>query len=359
MAAALITSTIETAEWEYIDRNKGAMACWSALKNRHQSEGPIKQVQLLQEALTTQCTKSTPLPITADRICTAIDRAYDMGDISRDLLKCIALLGSLGRDFPHLRSIITRDISAATAKNPFTSVQLRSYLDGEQSLLNSDSKRSPAADSIALSARTRSGSQIVCTNCKRNGHTAAYCISPGGGMAGKTIDESKQARRRDQGEGKVASMPAPAATVPQKGKVSVKVHGADGRAYFMTVDAEDLTAPTIDPKMEFAGIAAVHSIPSDPVPQPDFFEHPDAAEYLGWLAIEEEGITALNASITPQPSHKSQIHNSPFWMDTGASVHISPESSDFTSISPIAHRSIKGLGGTSVIAKGIGTINLR
>ena len=163
-------------------------------------------------------------------------------------------------------------------------------------------------------------------------------------MAGKTIDESKQARRRDQGEGTAPVVTA--VTVPQKGKVSVKVHGSDGRAYFMTVNAEDLTAPAIDPKMEFAGITAVHSIPSDPIPQPDLFEHPDTAEYSGWLAIEEEGITALNASIIPQPSYKSQTHNSLFWMDTGASVHISPESSDFTSISPIAHQSVKGLGGT-------------
>ena len=136
----LITSTIETAEWEYINCDKGATACWSALKNYHQSKGPIRQVQLLQEALTTQCTKSTLLPITADRICTAIDRAYDMGNISKDLLKCIALLSSLGCDFPHLHSIITHNISAAMAKNPFTSVQLCSSLDGEQSLLNSDSK---------------------------------------------------------------------------------------------------------------------------------------------------------------------------------------------------------------------------
>ena len=108
-------------------------------------------------------------------------------------------------------------------------------------------------------------------------------------MAGKTIDESKQARHHDLGEGT-----APAVTVPQKRKVSVKVHGADGRAYFMTVNAEDLTAPAIDSKMEFVGIVAVHSISSNPIPQPDLFEHFDAAEYSGWLAIEEEGITALN-----------------------------------------------------------------
>ena len=60
MAVALISSTIKTVEWEYIDCDKGAAACWSALKDHHQSKGLIQQVQLVQEVLTTHCTKSTP-----------------------------------------------------------------------------------------------------------------------------------------------------------------------------------------------------------------------------------------------------------------------------------------------------------
>ena len=72
LAAALISSTIEPTEWEYIDHDKGAKACWDTLKLRHQSEGLIQQVQLLQEALSTQCTRSTPLPTTAEKICSAI-----------------------------------------------------------------------------------------------------------------------------------------------------------------------------------------------------------------------------------------------------------------------------------------------
>jgi len=108
VTTALISSTIDTAEWEYID--KGAKNCWDTLKARYQSEGPIWQVQLLQEALTTQCDKSTPLPVTVEKICSAIDHAYDMGEISKDLMMCIMLLSSLGQDFQHLHSIITQDI---------------------------------------------------------------------------------------------------------------------------------------------------------------------------------------------------------------------------------------------------------
>ena len=45
-------------------------------------------------------------------------------------------------------------------------------------------------------------------------------------------------------------------------------------------------------------------------------------------------------------------------MDTGASVHISPEQSYFTSINPITPHSVKDLGGTYVVAKGVSTIKL-
>ena len=30
----------------------------------------------------------------------------------------------------------------------------------------------------------------LCSNCKKEGHLAAYCIKSGGGMAGKTLDEA-------------------------------------------------------------------------------------------------------------------------------------------------------------------------
>ena len=46
----------------------------------------------------------------------------------------------------------------------------------------------------------------------------------------------------------------PIPTHPPKGKMSVKVQGLDGCAYFMSVDAEQLTAPPNPPDPEFAGI---------------------------------------------------------------------------------------------------------
>ena len=41
LAATPISSMIELAEWEYVDRDKRAKACWDALKLHHQSKGLI------------------------------------------------------------------------------------------------------------------------------------------------------------------------------------------------------------------------------------------------------------------------------------------------------------------------------
>ena len=116
------------------------------------------------------------------------------------------------------------------------------------------------ADSIALPAHVKN--IIVCMNCKCNGHITTYYISPGGGMAGRSIDESKQACHHDcelKNEKKAASMnPQPT------GKVSVEVQSADGHAYFMLVDAEDLVMPTPIIATEFAGIATISETPKVP-----------------------------------------------------------------------------------------------
>ena len=88
-------------------------------------------------------------------------------------------------------------------------------------------------------------------------------------MADKTIEEPKQAHHHhhDQGEGQVVSTATPVqmATATQKGKFSVKVHDADGQAYFTTVDAKHLTAPDAKSKNKFDGIVTILSIPSDPI----------------------------------------------------------------------------------------------
>src|SRR6266403_6372679 len=66
------------------------------------------------------------------------------------------------------------------------------------------------------------------------------------------------------------------------------------------------------------------------------------------------------AFVTSSPSLNPLPPSSlPFILDTGATCHISPVLSDFKSISPITLHPIKGLGGMSVNALGMGTIILK
>ncbi|KIJ22731.1 hypothetical protein M422DRAFT_196771, partial [Sphaerobolus stellatus SS14] len=188
-ATALLFQTLEKSEWEFIDRKLGAKACWDSIKRRHQNQGPIRQVSYLQDAMTMKFSKSIPLPITAEKLCTTVQKAYDMGEINCELMKCILLLNAL-TDFPHTRALISREISSSTTSHPVTSSTLRQYLDDEQMLRDSDTRHIGTSDSaIALAAQTKSLSPLICTNCKRSHHTAQYCITSGGGMEGKTIEE--------------------------------------------------------------------------------------------------------------------------------------------------------------------------
>ncbi|KAF8240510.1 hypothetical protein L208DRAFT_1232533, partial [Tricholoma matsutake] len=190
LAYTFLASSIVPSECPFISMEKDMTANWEALCKQHQNEGPARQVQLLiTTALTIQCTTETPLPEMADKICALIDCMFAMGDIKPDLLCCIALLNSLSDNFPHAHSIISRDITASTKESPYTSKDICSFLENEQSLLENDHCMDPWP-SVALTTHiksTRLFNAPVCgnPNCKKMGHLTKYCIKTGGGMCSK------------------------------------------------------------------------------------------------------------------------------------------------------------------------------
>lgn len=179
-------------------------------------------------------------------------------------------------------------------------------------------------------------------------------------MAGKTIDESRQARKKDR-ENKRGGAGSP------NGKVQVTVKDSNGRAFMMMVDASAISAPETpkDQKPEFAGIVA------DTI-NPTTIEE---VEYEGWLLMEDEPKANIDwdthnrpiddeaySSIAPlQQNRRTPISTDShlFYVDSGATVHISPDQSDFITLRPIALRPVKGVGGSSIAAIGQGDIKLR
>ena len=78
---------------------------------------------------------------------------------------------------------------------------------------------------------------------------------------------------------------------PAKG---LSVKGTDGHVYYMLVDAEHLTSPSmVTPPSEFAGIAATSPAVS-PTPCPISSAHIEEDDNVGWLATKEELHTTVD-----------------------------------------------------------------
>jgi len=61
-----------------------------------------------------------------------------------------------------------------------------------------------------------------------------------------------------------------------------------------------------------------------------------------------------------QATHTNiSVDNFPFYLDTGATTHISPSHNDFLLMHPIASRPVCGIGGSLIFTIGIGEIRLR
>lgn len=184
---------------------------------------------------------------------------------------------------------------------------------------------------------SRMMSTILYSNCKKPGHTIEYYISKGGGIEGKSIEELKVACTKAWEQKKQSR--------DTHTKVPLMLKDATGCAFVMMVDPDVL--PNTEPlKSEFAGIG------SDPLPSASI----DEVEYKGWLVTEEEPTTSIDwmttmelptedvfTATTLQQTQCTPVSPNafPFYVDTGATVYISPEKDDFITLQPIAPCTVK------------------
>ncbi|KAF8799691.1 hypothetical protein BYT27DRAFT_7315754, partial [Phlegmacium glaucopus] len=176
-------------------------------------------------------------------------------------------------------------------------------------------------------------------------------------MAGKTIEESKEARRRDR-ESKNNTQNSSSSSSP---RVQVSVKGTDGRSYLMYTDTSSLTplAEVNPPPWEFAGIA---SLKLEDLPVDDI-------EYNGFMAtIQEENYEMkeykasvdwndYSTELATASAFTCSTTDYPFFLDSGASAGISPIKSNFTNLQPFSQK-VKGIGGSAIEAFGIGDIKI-
>ena len=173
-----------------------AKQAWDALKKRHEIQGPIQQVLLIQEALEVRYTRSgEQLSVTSSKLADLNERIWNMGTPSRNLFLCILMINALSGELTDVRSSLARDLAKATVEHPYSPADIRQALDVEQQLISGDKKSRDVALAAQSGQSRHTHGSITCSNCKKSGHLSRYCISEGGGMAGKSIEDSRAARK--------------------------------------------------------------------------------------------------------------------------------------------------------------------
>ena len=178
------------------------------------------------------------------------------------------------------------------------------------------------------------------------------------------IQESKDAHYKDHKNAQANNTTKPNNNAV---KITMNVKDSTGKAFIVHVYPSDISVSYNNAKNEFAGLAS--DLPESILP--DSLEN---IEWSGWLALEEEPKTSLDwnkhikpiditviSEISPLWQNKHTpltLDNLPFYIDMGATVHISPEQSDFLMLHPIATQSIKGVGRSSVTTISLGDIKL-
>ena len=266
-----------------------------------------------------------------------------MGRLGDDELLSMFVLNGLRNHFPRLQTSINDMMM-----NPSnTSADIRTRLLQEEQTNQTEN----SSENFAHPAMSSKPPRPVCSNCKRPGHRADFCISPGGLMAGKTIEEARAAQETarsvhrnatnracpNQNSSNVvntASATAPSNDNPQ-------TFTFNGKSYMLVNDLT-LTATEAD--------SANVSMPSY-----------DEEEYHAFLAATEEARVSIDWTTHTrqvEPSNPpdcaytgryptARLDELPFILDTGATVHISPESSDFKTLRSIPPRPVKGLCGSA------------
>ena len=279
------------------------------------------------------------LSVTSSRLADLNDCIWNMGTPSPDLFLCILMINALSGDLTDVRSSLARDLAKATSDQPYTPTDIRCALDVEQQLISGDKKSRDVVLSVQSGQlRPSRTNHLLCSNCKKPGHLSEYCISEGGGMAGKSIEESRAARKCD----KETKLKNNTSNLPV-------VKDGNGKAYIVNLTTNTILneAPgTVSAKTHaaetFVGFSSTET-------QPISIE--DAIEYEGWLAMDELNTTidwrthfsTIDVAVAigdtgrrGDLTHISSSKHSPFLLDTGAAVHISPDSTDFTSLRAIS-----------------------
>ena len=169
-------------------------------------------------------------------------------------------------------------------------------------------------------------------------------------MAGKTAEESKRVQlahyknlKKDKGKNTTRIM-----LMPVEGSAFTLEGNSETIMAYLALKGVTTTTPS---KQEFVGLA------SDTIPPVGSLQEMEDLKIDVWIVLEEELRTDTEHEKSNHDLTLScETQTEPFFLDSGATVHISPDASDFIMLKPISKRPIQGVGGTYIAATGVSTI---
>lgn len=313
-----------------------AKAVFDALQQRHVKTGPLGQILIIQEAFAIRYNSTVSFEITTGQLRKKNKEIWAQGAPDIDLFLALLMLNALPADDPSFKSIRSQVLSDLM-NDTISSASVAKRLDAEwklnQHLQNQPTSEPPAAF-LSRTATTKAAVSERCGNsgCGKTGHSAKYCILPGGGMAGKSIPEAREAQRVDKGRSRNGGKGGKGSTGPE-----IR-HTSGGEAYVFDADKGKVTFLS-DSHTESANLVTlttdhVNSLVSSSMSPANLDEYhhaylSDSFASVDWSTnvrdTSQMPSSLLNASPieTTSDALVSSLDENPYLLDSGASTHIS------------------------------------
>jgi transposase InsO family protein len=378
MVLGYIATHIFPAESQHIANCATSADAYQSLRQRHEKRGGLKQTQLIQQLMHVKFDRSL---VNSDHIMTHVhDIVYhveQIGHVDVAKLACLFIVHGLRTTHPSVHEALAPELKDGTITLDSLEQELNYQYDLESStnpdllafpsmspilpqLPLSSVQSSPSSPNVALPASLPPWANI-CPNCKRHGHSIEFCIVKGGHMEGRTAAEAIAAQCTAGLLPRIRVTPSfpPSTDSPiqleRDGSITI-----GGTRYNLT------RQPTLAP-----ATASIAEVEIDAA-----MTAADQGEYSdwglnngnpGWGSTDGTFDTAsfLLATINPDTVPTGDValiahrdHDSPLYLDSGASAHISCVLTDFHNFSKMEPRAITGVGNSTVFATGMGTIEI-
>lgn len=192
---AFLLSHVSQRDYDNACAFDTAHAVFEELRKTHKKQGLYAKLVLMKQAQDKRFRTDVPLSKTIDEFCAIHRRVTQMGPIDDDQLLASWLINGLN-DNPIFENIQSNIISSADDPN-WSSKTIIRRLQQQDNLVRRRAEQAPQTSS-AFAAQGHGKPRMLCTNCKKSGHLADFCVQPGGKMAGHTPQVSEKGRRKAQ-----------------------------------------------------------------------------------------------------------------------------------------------------------------